>query len=245
MRRLASFLLVAAMGLPVQAAEPPASPALPEAECAFLLHGYGRSARSMRRLADRLSEAGYTVYNVDYPSMREEFPLLVGRLAAEVDSEAPRCASVNFVGYSLGGLVVRDYLGRHRIPRLGRVVMIGPPNHGSELADRFAAGWLMRKLLGPVAWRLGTSKDSIPNRLGRPDFPLGVIAGDRVISPLGWLLLPRPHDGTVSVASARLDGMTDFLLVHRTHTFMIASREVAEQTIAFLRHGRFVRHVSG
>ena len=245
MRRLVSLVFVLAMGCSAHVAESPALRSLPQAECAFVLHGYGRRAGSMRRLADRLSEAGFTVYSVDYPSRSEDFALLVGRLAAEVDSEAPRCTSLNFVGYSLGALLVRDYLGRHDVPRLGRVVMIGPPNHGSELVDRLGAGWLMRKLLGPVAPRLGTSKKSIPNQMGRPDFPLGVIAGDRMISPLGWLLLPRPHDGTVSVASARLDGMTDFLLVHRSHTFMIESREIADQTIAFLRHGRFDRYAPG
>ena len=241
MRCFALLALVLAVAWPAQAAESPSPPA---AECAFVLHGFGRGPRSMRSLAQRLSRAGYTVYNVDYPSMREDFPRLVGRLAAEVDSEAPGCSTVHFVGYSLGALLVRDYLGRHAVPKLGRVVMIGPPNHGSEIVDSLGAGWLMRRLLGPVASRLGTSKDSIPNQLGRPDFPLGVIAGDRIISPLGWLLLPRPHDGTVSVTSARLDGMTDFLLVHRSHTFMIDAREIADQTIAFLRQGRFDRHAT-
>jgi pimeloyl-ACP methyl ester carboxylesterase len=239
MRRIIVLALALAAASPALAVQPPAR------QCAFVLHGFGRGPGSVRRLANRLSQAGYAVYNVDYPSMSEDFPRLVSRLAARVAAEAPGCAEVNFVSYSMGGLLVRDYLANHAIAQLGRVVMIGPPNHGSEIVDSLGGGWLFRKLLGPVAARLGTGPDSIPNRLGPPDFPLGVIAGDRVISPIGWLLLPRPCDGTVSVASARLDGMADFLLVHRSHTFMIDSREIADQTIAFLRQGRFDRHATG
>ena len=239
MRRIIVLALVLAAAVPAIAAEPPTR------QCAFVLHGFGRGPGSVRRLANRLSDAGYTVYRLDYPSMSEDFPRLVSRLAARVDAEAPGCAAINFVSYSMGGLLVRDYLAHHTVARLGRVVMIGPPNHGSEIVDSLGGNWLFRKLLGPVAPRLGTAPDSIPNRLGPPDFPLGVIAGDRVISPIGWLLLPRPHDGTVSVASARLDGMADFFLVHRSHTFMIGSREIADQTIAFLKQGRFERHGRG
>jgi hypothetical protein len=238
MRWLALLFLVAS-AVPAAAGDRP-----PAAECVFVLHGLARGAWSMAGLARRLSDAGFVVDNLDYPSTRASFPDLVSRLASRVDARAPTCATMHFVTFSMGGLVVRGYLDARRPERLGRVVMLGPPNHGTQLVDRLGGTWLFRTVFGAVATRLGTQSGSLPNTLGPPDYPLGIIAGDRAVNPVGWLLLPSPHDGTVSVASARLDGMTDVLIVHRSHTFMMRAPEVAAQTIAFLRHGRFERHAS-
>lgn len=224
---------------------PPPAPATARValpECVFVLHGLARGARSMVPLAAHLTEAGFAVHNLAYPSRSEAFPQLVSRLEREVAARTASCDALHFVTYSLGGLVVRDYLDRVPPPRLGRVVMIAPPNRGSEIVDAIGRMRTFRRLLGPVAPQLGTSAESLPNRLGPPRYPLGVIAGDRAINPLGWLLLPDPHDGTVSVASTRLDGMDDFLVVHRSHTFIMRAPEVAAQTIAFLRTGRFALH---
>jgi hypothetical protein len=221
------------------AAVPAGAAAPPTAECVFVLHGLARGARSMARLSTRLSDAGFVVHNFDYPSTSEPFARLVDLLEARVDREGPSCAAIHFVTYSLGSLVVRAYLERSPPARLGRVVMIAPPNHGSEIVDSLGDTWIFRTLLGPVAPQLGTSPQSVPNRLGPPRYALGIIAGDRANNPVGWLLLPPPHDGTVSVASARLDGMSDFIVVHRSHTFIVRASEVAIETIAFLRTGRF------
>jgi pimeloyl-ACP methyl ester carboxylesterase len=226
--------------LAAAAAPAPTNPVRPE--CVLVLHGLARGARSMTPLAARLTAAGFTVHNLAYPSTSEPFPQLVSRLQHEVDARSEACSTVHFVTYSLGGLVVRDYLARTPPPRLGRVVMIAPPNGGSEIVDALGRMRTFRRLLGPVAPELGTSAESLPNTLGPPRYPLGVIAGDRAINPFGWLLLPDPHDGTVSVASTRLDGMDDFLVVHRSHTFIMRAPEVAEQTITFLRTGRFASH---
>lgn len=122
--------------------------------------------------------------------------------------------------------------------------MIAPPNQGSEIVDRLEHNFLFRKLMGPVASQLGTSEDKLARQLPPANYPVGIIAGDRPINPIGWLLFEGKHDGTVSVASTRLDGMTDFLLVHRSHTFIMNAPEVAEQTIHFLRHAKFRAHGS-
>lgn len=212
-----------------------------EPELVVLLHGLGRSSFSMRALAAKLEEAGYATHRIDYPSTRLEAEALGPMLGAQLDAccrEAPR---LHFVTHSLGGLVVRAYLAEHRPPNLGRVVMLAPPNHGSEWADSFADVAVFRWVMGPTAAELGTGPGSLPNRLPAADFPVGVIAGTGVVNPVGAELIPGEDDGTVSVESTRLDGMTDFIEVDASHSFIMYSDEVAAQVVAFLSHGRFDR----
>lgn len=213
----------------------PGSPA-----CVFVLHGLARPSAT-ETLAAALRRTGFDARSVIYRSTSDSFEGMVERLAQAVSARSSSCRQLDFVGYSLGALVIRAYLGESPPAQLGRVVMIAPPNQGSELADHLGAIWLFRRAAGAVAAQLGTAADSLPRRLPAPRYPLGIIAGDRASNPLGWLLIAGPHDGTVSVASTRLDGMSDFLLVHRTHHFIVRTPEVAAQTAAFLRNGRFNR----
>ncbi len=208
-------------------------------ECVFVLHGLARGRWSMARLSTKLSAADYVVYNLDYPSTRGSFREMVSVLARVVDAHRGSFSKIHFVGYSLGAIVVRQYLTETSLSELGRVVMIAPPNQGSQIVDTIGNTRLFRMLMGRVATQLGTSPDALPRQLGPPHYALGVIAGDRSINPLGWLLIPGEHDGSVSVASTRLDEMSDFLLVHHSHTFIMNASEVANQTIRFLRHGSF------
>ena len=117
--------------------------------------------------------------------------------------------------------------------------MLSPPNGGSELADLLRKVPLVRKAAGPNRPQLGTDPAGLPASLGSVDFNLGVIAGDRSFNPLFSLLIPGPDDGFVAVERAKVKGMTDFLIVPRTHTFIMRSRQVIEQTLRFLRDGSF------
>jgi pimeloyl-ACP methyl ester carboxylesterase len=209
-----------------------------EREAVVLLHGLGRTERSMRPLEQRLEREGYRVHNLGYPSRQHDAEQLIALLAAEVERccrDAPR---VHFVGHSLGGLLARAYLAEAKPPNLGRLVMLAPPNHGSELVDRLGEPFL-RFALGPVAPALGTDGNSLPRRLPPPHFEVGVIAGTRSINPIGSALIPGPNDGTVSVESTRLEGMSDFALVPASHPFIMRSPRVAELVLAFLASGQF------
>jgi hypothetical protein len=135
--------------------------------------------------------------------------------------------------------VLRQYLSNHQIQNLGRVVMLAPPNHGSELADRLKYNCLYRLATGPAGQQLGTSDSSVPNQLGPVDFELGVIAGDRSLNPLFSWWIPGPDDGKVSVRSTRLPEMRDFLVVHHSHTWMAWSSEATSAVAEFLRTGCF------
>jgi pimeloyl-ACP methyl ester carboxylesterase len=210
-----------------------------EDESVILLHGYGRTTFSMRPLKDRLEEAGFVVHNIGYPSMRRSPAELVELLDDRLQSCCSTSPHIHFVTHSLGGILVRAYLAENHLDNIGRVVMLAPPNRGSEIADIANGSTLLHAILGPTVIQLGTGEDSLPNRLPPPWYELGVIAGIDDINPIGSFFVPEPSDGTVSVASTRLAGMTDFVTVRKSHTFIMRSADVADYIIRFLRTGRF------
>ena len=209
----------------------------PKQEIIVLLHGLGRSNIAMWRLAGRLEDAGYEVHQVGYSSIHTSATEIIDDITKQInDCCARKSRTVHFVGHSLGGLLIRAYLQNNRIDLLGRVVLIGTPNKGSGIADRFKGNCLV-ELLVPSVSALGTDDESLPNRLEAPYYPVGVIAG--IYNSDNEDYLPGRDDGLVTVESAKLKGMTDFILVESGHSFMRYNEEVAKQTIAFLKNGTF------
>lgn len=220
------------------------SPANPVShETVIVVHGLARSAKAMQKLADAMQAAGYTVVNLDYPSTTATIEALAAtHLAPAVQGAVASGATrIHFVTHSMGGIVVRQYLATNALPQLGSVVMLGPPNRGSELVDRLGRFAPFVWVNGPAGKQLGTDAGSLPNRLGPANYPVGVIAGTRSFNPVYSAMIEGPDDGKVSVASARLDGMTDFIEMWENHTFMMRSDEVIRQSLRFLREGRFDR----
>lgn len=229
------LVLVAATAMPVARADGP--------ECVVLLHGLSRTDFSMRRLERELLENGYEVANIHYDSRDH----LIEELAdSAIESGIAQCEQrlvrkIHFTTHSLGGILVRHYLARKPIPKLGRVVMMAPPNQGSQVIDVFGRMPGFEIFSGEPAMQLGTDPDSVPLSLpAADDFELGVIAGTRSLSPLFSLALPDRDDGKVSVESTKIEGMDDFIEVPYTHTFIMQRQEVIDQVIYFLRNGRFV-----
>jgi pimeloyl-ACP methyl ester carboxylesterase len=213
-----------------------------EADTVVLVHGLGRTPASMAILQARLAGAGYRIVNFGYPSRSETLEALTDSLRQAVrDCCSASTGTVHFVTHSMGGVLVRSYLADRTEPFEGRVVMLSPPNQGSEIVDAFADSPFLRSLLGPAGVRLGTDSTGIASELGPVDFDLGIITGDRSLNPIGSWLIPGPDDGKVGVARARLEGATDFLVVHATHTFIMNRGDVAEQVAHFLEHGEFLR----
>lgn len=212
-------------------------------EWVVLIHGLGRTDLSMIRLEAELTKRGYGVVNVSYPSTQysidylaeEELAPAIERCCVGIDKK------VHFVTHSMGGIVLRYYLAEHEMENLGRVVMLSPPNQGSEVADWVAENELLQKVLGPSAEQLGTGPESVPNQLGPVDFELGIIAGNRTLNPLFSRMIPGADDGKVSVERAKVEGMADFLVVPHSHTYIMMSDEVIEQVVYFLANGEF-RH---
>ena len=171
--------------------------------------------------------------NWRYRSTRFPVAAHAERLAREVLPRVARAPRVHFVTHSLGGIVVRQFLATHTLPNLGRVVMLAPPNGGSEVAD------VMRHWVKP-ARELGTDEGSVPRSLPPAHFPVGVIAGSRSHIPLFSRWMDHvPNDGVVAVDRTRLEGMKDFLVLHRTHTTLPWSRDAIGETFRFLERGSF------
>jgi triacylglycerol esterase/lipase EstA (alpha/beta hydrolase family) len=208
-------------------------------ETVVLLHGLARTDRSMRPLEKRLTDAGFQVHNLGYPSTERTPEELVANLHAQISACCAAVPRLHFVTHSLGGILLRAYLADHPHGNLGRVVMLAPPNHGSELADLLSDSRLFELAFGPTATQLGTAPDSLPNRLPPPTFEFGVIAGTRSVNPISGLVLPGQNDGTVSVTSAGLSGMSDFVAVPVSHPLIMQSEVVGRHVIEFLQHGRF------
>jgi triacylglycerol lipase len=215
----------------------------PAAECVILLHGLGRTNHSMDKMADALSDSGYLTVNLDYPSREQRIEVLAETtIPPGIDQCMQGDASrIHFVTHSMGGILVRYYLAHHPVARLGRVVMLSPPNQGSEAADELKETPLYRWINGPAGQQLTTGPDSLPARLGPVHYPVGIITGNQSAFYDAWTadIIPGENDGKVSVARARVQGMTDFLVLPYTHTFIMTAPEVIAQTRYFLRHGHF------
>ena len=222
------------------------SPAFSAPEEVILLHGLCRTSRSMAKMERALTDAGYQVKNVDYHSRTASVQQLaddaIGKAVGNCQQDG--ASKIDFVTHSLGGILVRSYLARHSLPSLGRVVMLAPPNQGSEVVDKLGWLFLFKWINGPAGGELGTGTNSTPNRLGPATFPVGIIAGDRSINWINSLLIPGRDDGKVSVERTRLAGMNDHIVIHTAHPFIMRNREVIRQTIQFLRTGGF-DHTSG
>ena len=211
------------------------------ADNVILLHGLARSDGSMASLATALEEEGYCVANVDYDSRAGDIESLAVAVIGPALKTCADAERVHFVTHSLGGILVRQYLAHHEIENLGRVVMLGPPNKGSEVVDTLRDVPGFHFINGDAGLELGTGATSVPNQLGAATFDLGIIAGTSTVNLILSEMIPGPNDGKVSVENTRLEGMNDHIVMEVTHTFMMRNDEVIEQVIFYLENGKFKR----
>ncbi|MFK8029315.1 MAG: esterase/lipase family protein [Gammaproteobacteria bacterium] len=209
-------------------------------EPVVLLHGLKRSRYSMKKIEKYLVRSGYNTCNINYPSNRKPVTELVEFIGEDIkrcfaDDERP----VNFVTHSMGGIMVRALAESQHAPNIGRVVMLAPPNKGSEIVDLHRSSKMFRWIMGDVATQLGTDVNSLPLRLGPAKFNVGIIAGDGLSNPMGLWVFDEPSDGTVAVRSTRLEGMDDFIVVPFGHTLIMRKRQVIEEVLHYLENGRF------
>lgn len=206
-------------------------------EIVVLLHGIANVPLSMKVLENSLEEAGYQVYNLGYPSTDVPIEKAAAGVRERVSflGEGKR---INFVGHSMGNLVIRQMLVE-KIPGLGRIVMIAPPNQGSFMAQQLEDLDLFKWVFGPAGQQLPADNRKFFENLPVPTCEFGIIAGGRGTEAGFNPLLEGDDDGTVRVQETKLPGAADFILIHNTHTLILFDPETARQTISFLKSGRF------
>lgn len=210
-------------------------------EHVVLLHGLARTSSSMNKLAKHLSNQGYQVVNIDYPSRKYQLSELAKIVRKEVISKTTGADKIHFVTHSMGGIIVRFMQKYDPLPNLGRVVMLSPPNRGSEVVDFLNDTWFFESINGPAGKQLGTGESSICRTLGKVIFELGIITGDRSINWINSFIIPGRDDGKVSIESAKVEGMADFLVVHVSHPFIMNDKAVMTQCVHFLQNGHFIK----
>jgi len=211
----------------------------------IILHGLGRTYLSMLKMESALKEEGYRVINLSYPSRKKNIAQLADETISRgiEESHQHQSNTIHFVTHSMGGILLRDYLSKHEIQHLGHTVMLSPPNKGSELVDRLRNNFFFKWVLGPAGNELGTDKSSTPKNLQKVDFSVGIITGNKNTVFDGYFanMISGDNDGKVSVESARVNGMVDFLVTPNNHTLIMNDSAVIKQTLHFLRKGRFKR----
>lgn len=209
-------------------------------ECVILLHGMGRTAFSMNSMESYLKEHGYQTISRSYPSTAQTIEKISENIVPKFVRECnDNATKIHFVTHSLGGIIARYYLQNNRIPTGSRVVMLSPPNKGSELADRFLDSTWYRWLTGPPGQQLTTDSNSLPNKLKVISYDVGIITGRSTLEPWFSRLIPGEDDGKVSVESAKLPEMKDFLVVDHAHTFIMKNNKVKLQVLNFIKNGNF------
>lgn len=198
----------------------------------------------MNKLARALEENNYLVVNDGYPSRKQTVESLAESVipdAIQTCLQNGRIEKIHFITHSLGGILVRYYFSRHQLQQLGRVVMLSPPNQGSEVVDTLSGVPGFNALNGPAGLQLGTKENSVVKKLGPVDYEVGVITGNKSVNLILSAIIPGDDDGKVSVESAKVEGMSDYLVLAHSHPFIMRSESVIKQSLYFLRHGRFER----
>jgi esterase/lipase len=232
MKYIISLLLMISLANPAYAKNP-------KGDYVVILHGIARSSSHMKPLAEKLEKEGYDVINLDYPSTKYTLRELTTSISKDLVTKLTENKPTHFIGYSMGGLLVRAVLATHKPEKLGRVIQLASPNQGSEVSDFLKDNWLYKTIFGLSGQELTTNNKDTEKLLGNVDYELGVIAGNSTIDPFSSYIIGGDDDGKVSITSTKVNGMKDHVVVSASHTFFPRNKDVQRQVLAFLSNGKF------
>ncbi|MDC0087904.1 alpha/beta fold hydrolase [Akkermansiaceae bacterium] len=201
-------------------------------ETVILIHGLWRSVWAMEPMAKFLHSEGYNTVNLAYSSLTKPMDYIVENIGKEVASYLEK-GPVHIVTHSLGGIITREILPNLSHDNLGRIVMLAPPNQGSEIIDWLAKHSAPRCTLGPVGLNLGADQITAPSI--PENIETSVIMGNRSLIPFFQKLMPEANDGIVSVERGKVEGMNEFHVLDADHTFIASEPKVMDMTLEFLR----------
>ncbi len=209
-----------------------------------ILHGLSRRSASMNKIEKKLKKQGYYTVNVDYPSRQkciEDLAISAIETALQKCQKNSHQGKIHFVTHSMGGIIVRYYLAHHKIEKLGRIVMLAPPNKGCHLVDIYRRWGILKMACGTSVLQLGTDKNSMPVSLPSVDYPVGIIAGntDWPLFFFNKLFLKGANDGVVTIENTKVEGMQDFIEINWSHSFIVFSDVAIQQICHFLQNGCF------
>lgn len=212
----------------------------------ILLHGLGRSPRSMRKIELALKKQGYRVKNAGYNGISDNFEQILHQILEKIEPWIDPDKPVNFVGHSFGGILIRGILAKKHPWKFGRCVMLGTPNKGTSIASYVVSHGFLKYFTPNVTHELVPDSELIKN-LPEPHIETGIIAGSKQynpIIPVSWLYKKAtdnaPGDGVVEVSNTECRNMSDFILLPLHHSFMIWDSPLIKQIIHFLQYGCFV-----
>ena len=208
----------------------------------IVLHGLGEGRRSMQPLVESLRQAlDATVLSFGYASTSTGLDDH-GRALDACVRDMPEADGISFVGHSMGNLVVRRWMtlaAPADLSRVRRMVMLGPPNQGSELARQVAKIGILASLSNGAARELVLEWQRIAPELAVPPCPFGIVAGGKGDERGYSGFLAGDDDAVVRVEETRLPGADAFLLLPVRHSAMMKHAGVQRATAAFLETGRF------
>jgi len=212
----------------------------------LILHGLGRSPRSMQKIEKALYKQDYRILNVGYSALTGTFEQVINQILEKIDQWIEPKQTLHLVGHSFGGILIRGILANRKDWLFGRCVMIGSPNQGTAVASYALSHKVLRHLTPPITQEL-TPDSELMKLLPEPEIETGIIAGSKpynLVIPVTWFYKKAtnnaPGDGVVEISNTQCRNMSDFIVMPLHHSFMMWDSELIDQISHFLKNGCFI-----
>ena len=204
----------------------------------ILIHGINDTSKGFKKMEQHFSSQ-YKVININYPSLKYSIVDLSNKYLTPVMNKISKSDTINIVTHSMGAIILRQYLNEKYPKNIGRIIMISPPNHGSEVADFFHTLFLYKKIYAKAGSSLskdGLQKLNLPDSIG---YNYGIIAGTGTLLPFFSIFIKGKDDGKISINRTKLSDMKDFITLHYSHDFIAKKKKTIKYTENYLKYGKF------